>query len=62
MGRQSSLIRVTKGNIKAIREGGGADKALSDFRLGPGAPFKTPRAQLAIAPMGKIPILGFRLN
>ena len=53
MGRQLSLIRAIKGNIKAIK--GEGNKTLKALLLGP-------RAQLAIAAMGKIPILGFRLT
>jgi hypothetical protein len=48
--------------LRAIVEEGGGNKALKALRLGPGGPLKGPRAQLAIAPIGKIPIFGFRLN
>ena len=37
-------------------QGGGANKALKALRLGPRGPLKGLRAQLAIAPIGKIPI------
>ena len=60
MGRQLSLIGAIKGHIKAMGliRGGGANKALKASRL---RSREGPRAQLAIAPIGKIPILGFRL-
>ena len=58
IGPDGSSVKLCKGHMGG-REG---KKGLEGLTIRPWGPFKGPRAQLAIASVGKIPICGFRLN